>query len=116
LYIYYDYFFNYSIISTITLPNKFSPFQFSGSSTPLSFSPIPIPQILSYGLASTKVLSPVCKICCFKCGNENLSLNTSLNILHFSSSHTDSTNPKSLLRPSLLHSTGLPAFNTLSAI
>ena len=50
---------NLSLVSIKANPNRFKPFQFLGSSIPLLPAFNPIPHIASYGLASTKTLSPV---------------------------------------------------------
>ncbi len=55
------YFLNSSLTSIKAKPKRFSPFQSKGFSALVSVSSIPIPQILSYGLASTRILSPVDK-------------------------------------------------------
>lgn len=54
----HDYF-KLSLTSIRANPSKFCPFHFAGSVTPSSSLLIPMPHILSYGLASTKILFPV---------------------------------------------------------
>lgn len=60
-----------SIISLASInkkPSKFSPFHFCGSQMPPLPDLIPIPQTLSYGLASTRILSLVPSRYCFSSG------------------------------------------------